>query len=1654
MNKPLHLLSGIQSFTIDKLEKKLSEEETLFFNNKKWNNKAKENGVFFDLSQVIWVNISAAFQLCLLVENAKKNNIQVYVSLPIRVLTTAEEESSSYSESIKTTIKNSRQKANDFLKVIQFDNAILCNHISNDNDVKVSEDYQFSREFNFTHFKSVFSTSNSLYTPLSEYHDFNYKYIVPLTWLHQENNSFQEISEKIESILIDENRGLHHLDILSLKNVILYELLKNIREHTGDKTEHALFCIGLINSKSITTSNLEKKVITHSNNIEQDFLEGIIKSDINSVVEIYFGDSGDGLLSNDLKEKFNQKHLTGSSINNIDDPTNQYKLIKWSFDKWSTRKDEKIRGTKGLYRIQRIVNKYNGIIHLRTGRVNGGYQKGGKPESTWVTTPQKNLFHQPGTLINIKLSPYKEILKYNLQTNRSIHKKKWQSLIYEIEAEKDDTPELFIQWINNQSNFESFDNTVIIFKSNKNTSDDIIVKFLEDCLKFLSEFRHPLGVLVYIAINLGKETLRSLVESTNDLIIREIGDSKHPESEKPHSETVYDPVLVLGEDNSLFWYGGNQKIIDILNEIYNESEQPKKIKNLTVFKNLSPSNQNEVLMFFQNDSNFFFIDKNESLYFNFTNLKSLFSDILSDSVENGRIEYEDKAVCSPKLDIGKNWLNMKTILNQNNSTGFALVLYILLSENQFIKNLYEKKKTYLFIDHNQQYLLAKELARIMGLSYKNIVDLTEDIDLELPRRTKLFNRNDNVIILTTLISSSETIRRLVKHIQRDKANPICILCLLNNRKYKIDTLKTWKQKTKIISLSQKYNEDKKTPKPSKSKQLEKLFVDLQNDIVVYSPNYELVKDRKRDIEFSDELSNLFKRTNCLHYDHLGKYNDRHYTFYLDKDKILNDPLIIRKIQESIESWVNLNNVDKFTVLIPEKNNKPILKCLQALNNFFKINEIIKINEYKADEKISENALFIDFGSLTGSTLNKVIASNPASKNLLMLTLFSQFKEEKNKFYKKIKSTQVDYTIASNENNQISIFDDLNEVQLIDRTINISVSFEFLFDLPIYFYHSIHCPICQHNEALDSFQLNNVEYMKAFSKDRKDRLKIKSYDILPKVPVDFYCSTNSITHHEISSSLIIGMYELKQLLENAKINTEHRVQLFNKLYNLYTNYEDEIKNPDSFVYSILYFLSHEVIWMQKEPLIYQNFRYLLEYFSKQVAVLELSELVAFFEKKYKNIERSRKVATRFKYSAISVLRSSNKYEYCKNVFSIIKSSRDEQSISNNLLQNCLYHINSLHLNKYNNSIEFYIELENQFKKLDASKIIFTNTQKNALQAQNAIQTIRLNNQKLIKQSEIYDLNSQLDLFKKLKKDVNEIYEVENNHPWPISSFDEIKLDKDEDTLRDALIFGEDSISYEEFYEHIQSIISNKYEITKSYIETIVMPTIDKIEKLEKNVFNSETFTTFYTQLNNYRNSLNSFEDLIREASTDIISVLRKIKTYNIHYNTINSTFIKNSEQKEWNSSNAELLNILYEIPTSLNTVIKNIFDNKGFKSVKYNLVDEDVIFYSKNSLSRFLILIYQNIQKYNNEKGLYYDLKSYEDVKVNNINISFSSKVDDDSLILTILNDGTHLNTKEPNPKGNLFLFNRDLSYYNGELNHKLNNEEFKIEIKFKLYETN
>ena len=107
--------------------------------------------------------------------------------------------------------------------------------------------------------------------------------------------------------------------------------------------------------------------------------------------------------------------------------------------------------------------------------------------------------------------------------------------------------------------------------------------------------------------------MQGIAESTNELILKEIGVSQIQEATDPDHENVYDPVIILEKRNNVFWFGGNQNIINILNELY--LTQNQNLKQLDSYQKLNEEEKNNILFHFLNDDSLVIVSNNGEIEF-------------------------------------------------------------------------------------------------------------------------------------------------------------------------------------------------------------------------------------------------------------------------------------------------------------------------------------------------------------------------------------------------------------------------------------------------------------------------------------------------------------------------------------------------------------------------------------------------------------------------------------------------------------------------------------------------------------------------------------------------------------------------------------------------------------------------------------------------------------------------------------------------------------------------------------------------------------------------------------------------------------------------------------------------------------------------------
>lgn len=1597
--KPIHLLKGIRYLDNLNIEEKLNEinSSKLFY---------KE--YFIDLSQVSYAELGALAKLLLIIENFLKENYIVFIALPTIKYTIKEklkETNKKYNQSLKKNILNRRKDTNNFIKTTGFVSAVQQIATLHEKQVYITENYEFESEFNQESFLDSFSVIYENHS-VEEY---NYKYIFPFHWIDCSNGleNFEEIENDLNIILENPERGLDAIDVKAIKNVILSELIKNVREHSCNK--YALLAIGLINSKSLTNDRQYKK----TNPVEKEYLNWIATNNFSSQVEIYFGDSGVGILTEEYRNKY-KKDKNGNILN-------REKQLELAFERWTTRKNnEPRRGTKGLYRIQRIINKYNGIVHIETGDLNGGFIKGGSVESKYLC--RKTGIDFKGTLVTIKLNPFKEIRTFKYVLNSIKLKKHWNSARYIVDKELKCQEDI-------KTKIKESENLLLIFNI-EHLDDETAKNALERLLPEISYDSHPCAIVIYLISNLKNDTIDTITDSADTVTIENITKSVNNQiigknqneifSETIHenAEEIYNPVLIIADKNQAFWYGGTKELVSILSDSFkNYSNTGIKLEDLKTFKSISKEKQVQIKLYLQNDIKLVNLDNENNIIFNFQSIDHLYEHKLSD-----QFIIEDNIIyCTPKLHVTHNWVNISELLKKD-EYGFALCLYLKYRNfhNNSDLNKIDKKSTFVLIDHYQQNELARAFANLLGISRKNIRNIYSDIDNSLPKRTKLFPEHSTVIVLTTIISSSETARRLVKFVKRDFANADCILCLANLRKYNISKLETWNKTTDIISCFQKNTREIIKEIKDQNYFEKKCSLLNKKELIKINPDF-----RKEDkvitniVSVDLNLKEFIKNNKLLHYNHIGIFNKRHFTFFIDKQRLLDiKSMIWGKIQKSIDDWKLNNNINHYRIFIPKSIlniNGSFVKFLTELTN----REPILFDE--VPNMINEsNVFYFDFGMLSGNSVNNFITSCQNVDNLFVCILFNQSTNSKIDFYKRIKT--------------------LNNIpDLVGKTKSTQFQIRYLYNLPLNFFSSEYCPICEHIRTLNLYKLEQ-DYLFKFSENRQEKLKQMDYEEIRELsfPIDFYY-TEKDKQHELSSSVIMKMYEFKILFENAKVSTTARIDIYNEIFNIYKNIDLTIIDCESELYALIYYLSYEVNWFQHEPLVFRDIRILISEIALKIAIVEKESLIDSFVITNKSNSKSDKLAVRYKYAAISVLRSTDKLRFCENIAKIIRSTLLHEKYSDNLLQNTLYHISSLHYNKYNQSEIYFTNIKTNLEE------ILLNNGYLKIEQKLAINEILLKNAYIIKSIQEGNDKDECKMFKMMKKSWEGLYLNIPNHPIPFIYFNALYIEKHKNIIFDYSYNNATTENSKIILEIINDLDINWRNVIHYLNNDIYYYLEEKLKLLTNSNFFYDNYDNFLNY-SKFKEKHTRFLELIYLIKENPKNYLTIHESYNKLYSYFEQNFIKKKGLQD-NTENSLILNLLSEFPTSISEIIDDVFPLSVFskRSVEFKN-DNYQVYFPKKVFKRNLQLVKKNLENRLNNG-----------VELNQVNIQFTiEEFNKNTLQFNIIYDSTNNYQKEPKKEGgSLAQWKKELNQFEGDLTYDIPSEitpKFSLHIKLKKYE--
>jgi len=655
-----------------------------------------------------------------------------------------------------------------------------------------------------------------------------------------------------------------------------------------------------------------------------------------------------------------------------------------------------------------------------------------------------------------------------------------------------------------------------------------------------------------------------------------------------------------------------------------------------------------------------------------------------------------------------------------------------------------------------------------------------------------------------------------------------------------------------------------------------------------------------------------------------------------------------------------------------------------------------------------------------------LAAQEGKKNILVCILFSQLPSKEEEFLINIKEVK-----GQKKKNKQTLF----EAPVISE-ISSAVSVNFFYRLPLRNYESADCPICEHIHALREFEIKG-EHMSDFYMKRRERLKIKDKDKADLPPQDFYANDNIF----LDSEVILHMFKFRVLLQEALLSTRKRKEIEDYFVKIFQNIEKEKINPKSEIYSILYFLSTEIMWMQKPPLVFLSIRKTLSQIAKTIAVWKLEEARDFFF--------DEPTLVRYKFAAISVLRSSDKNEFNLSIHDIFASAKRGDLYSHSITQNLFYHTYSYLKRQYHTSSEYF---DIVIKKLDL--ILKENNLSSKLK--NVIIFLRYFAEK--RKFEIaIPSDTKMSAFNSYKKQIIDNYGLSYKHNNVSDDFTEVKPI---DYLQMLQTHHEKNLSEENLKSIIEnsgfvnwlSIVPKRWSDVAAYLNNVVINHFGKLDDLvnSKLFSSSDTlFATFIRQMLSEKKLFGVNDELTLQIN-DIItnsSILgsrsffnRFISTWNFYYQSfmhvnahapaLSCPLVKIAEQAPCNFLDAVNKSIGESERKAKGQNIKIDFNCK--------ITNDAKIFFPYSQLKRFF------------DQVFLYNLFTHH-INGQTITVAVEQILkSDESITIRISSKGTK--PKERN-SGGLNKFVTEFALFGGHLNYDYNKsrKEFLIDIKLLIW---
>ncbi len=1202
------------------------------FRNGDWDAVTRARGLFVDLSKIEWVDLSATVRLALIIDRALRDGLPVSVAMPLETARSTEQtygaEGSGLPAQKRQELnarKERRRAARRFLDRLKFLQAIQAPHLEEaPGELRIVEGYDSSLDLDKAGVKRETEEQEVRTGRLEEVEP----YIVPLSWLTPESQG--EVVRHFVSVVDNRHRGFgSRFDAEALSDVVLHELVDNAVRHSGGG--RAL--VAAFAQPSSLVPRPEDYPLP-----EQGFA-GWLAEMKRPHVEVVVGDSGVGVQTK-LGSAYDAARSEGRDLPQLPRGRNA-SVLAWAFDRLSTSLTSPRSGTRGLYRVDRIVKRHLGLLTIRSGEELVGWDHGGLAYDAVVSAgkSEKRITYAPGTVVRAQMVAVPE--RPPIRSGGE----KPSDLAFEFgmlrmgangEAMIDGKP---VQAVLGKAKGTCW---ILAPDPEFDLRDD---REMERLFAAVCGARDPETVAI-IGLPHFEKVERS-AEAVNMAIEKSAG---HREDAEATRYEVSDPILLIGrQPGELAWTGTTTATANLLKELLQApgaEATPAALREMVP----DPDMRAEITMRLRRDDGLATLsEEGVQLRLHLRAIADAVAARFEARVEKDlRSAASDEVWITPSLASVTGWIDVDKAISSPQDLTLACHALAHRARVEAGLNKADRAPSLILADSAVDDRRLEALRAVLGIGRHETIP--SDSGLDGFAGAEVAETGERVVVYADLIASGESVRGCLSQIMRDGATPVAVLCLVDVRERPGEPIELWGLGIPVVTLVRRSTWTKR----EEGKQL--LFVDSQGNFELPHPpppEYPLQPERLLDLATESE---------AIHVGHIGGNTGRHFTFYVNAQHLLDGPELKDALRERVARWKSEGGSADSQVQVwyprPEpKVTRPgeyLAGIVAASDDRFRKRGIARQRVWGGwkfplrgpDIREGEDVLIVDWGALEGASLMEMVrlAAEGGARRVLACVCLSQLPIEAEWHLRTLRELEVE---------QRQPAEDLLAPPST-RTVRVPVEVEFLSAIPVRSFGIRDCPVCQQLNRLGEHEMPTDE-MKEFARDQRERrLHLTSRAKAAEQEVQ------RLDGSPLGGRRSVAMLKIRHRLEEGLRSTRLRYDLSQELSELKAKLDDsagpeEIERATDW----MRLLALEPQWLGRPPLVLEETR-------RQVAAI--AAWIALLPG----------IPDDDRTTAIATLRASSKQALAEHAPQIFRIAHEEPSARGQLLYGLLTYLDRPYL----------------------------------------------------------------------------------------------------------------------------------------------------------------------------------------------------------------------------------------------------------------------------------------------------------------------------------------------------------------------------------------